>query len=79
MDSMTHRNLFYSTELKISGEKKELGTKSKILEGSKNSKFKNDFQNDLISTSNTTSRVPEHAIRPVSSSEYDVTNFQICS
>ena len=36
---MVHRNIFYEMGRGISDEKKELGTKSKIFEGSKFSKI----------------------------------------
>ena len=60
-------------------EKGSYGGKLKFWRGAKiqNSNF--EFQNVLISTSATKSGVPDPPIRSVSSSEYDVTNFQIIS
>ena len=45
MVRMVHRNLFYEMGLEISDEKKELGTKSKILGRSKISKISFEVQN----------------------------------
>ena len=42
MVRMVHRNLFYEMGLEISDEKKELGTKSKILGRSKKLKISFD-------------------------------------
>ena len=42
---MVHRNLFYEMGLEISEGKKELGTKSKFLRRSKNSKISFEVQN----------------------------------
>ena len=42
---MVHGSLFYSTDVEIQDGKRELWRKSKILEGSRSSKFKIEVQN----------------------------------